>query len=348
MANKIHRRKFLTNLTAGISALMLTPGAIYPAAKSSKIIRPNALKAGDTVGVITPCSPKFEPDSLNGIKPTFQHFGLKAKIGKHVGKRTASFQQDIAARLDDLHAMFADTEVKAIFASGGYGASQILDKIDYDLIKKNPKIFIGFSDVTALHLAIHKFTGLVTFHGPTPYSTFNEFTQASFNKAVFSSEPIGKLTNSDPENTFRPAYRIRTVFPGTVTGRLVGGNLSLIAATMGTPYEIETEDKILFLEDVAEANYRVDRMLTQLHLAKKFDKVRGIIWGECRRCDDDLDTSIYTLGETIDNILRPLEIPVISGMTIGHTADKLTLPLGVQATLNADEGSLTITESAVV
>ncbi len=300
------------------------------------------------MGVITPCSPVFDPNSLAEIEPTLRHFGLVARIGKHVGKRTTSLQADLAARLDDLHTMFADPEVKAIFASGGYGASQILDKIDYDLIRHNPKIFIGFSDVTALLLAIHQQAGLVTFHGPTTFSTLNEYSQDSFKRALFSTEAIGKLTNPDPENTFRPAHRIRTVYPGTASGRLVGGNLSLIAATMGTPYEIETEDRILFLEDVAEDNYRIDRMLTQLYLANKFEKVKGIIWGECRRCDDNFDTSIYSVGEVIDNILQPLQIPVISGLTIGHTADKLTLPLGVLAKLDADEGSLTILESAVI
>ncbi len=344
----MQRRTFLTSIAAAISASMFKPRFAVSETKDRKIIKPEALKQGDTVGVITPCSPVFEPDTLAKIKPTFQHFGLKVKIGKHVGTRPSSFQADIAGRLDDLHTMFADPDIKAIVASGGYGASQILDKIEYELIKQNPKIFIGFSDVTALLIAIHNLTGLVTFHGPTSYSAYSEYTQEHFKQALFLSGAIGRLTNPDANNTFRPEHRIRCVRPGRASAPLVGGNLSLIVATMGTPYEIDTDNKILFLEDVAEDNYRIDRMLTQLRLANKFKKVKGIIWGECRRCGENYDTSVYTQGEVINNIFLPLGVPVISGMTIGHTADKLTLPLGVQATLNADDGSLTITESALL
>jgi muramoyltetrapeptide carboxypeptidase len=244
--------------------------------------------------------------------------------------------------------MFADPEIKGVIASGGYGASQILNGIDYDLIKHNPKIFIGFSDVTGLHLAIHKMTGLVTFHGPTAFSTFNEYTAGHFRRALFSTEPLGELKNPDEADKITLEYPVRTVTRGKASGRLIGGNLSLIAALMGTPYEIETDNCILFIEDVGEDSYRVDRMLTQLMLAGKLDKVKGVIWGSCRKCNDNLETGVFTLGEVIDNILIPLNVPVISGMMIGHTSNKLTLPLGVKATLDADNQTLTITESALI
>jgi len=342
----MERRNFIKNITTALSALVFYPSIAQ--SQNGSFIHARALKESDTVGLITPGSPYLDPDTLARIKPTLSKFGLNARIGKYVGKRFTSLRDSIDSRLEDLNNMFADPDIKAVIATGGYGASQILNKIDYDLIRENPKIFIGFSDVTGLHLAIHKQTGLITFHGPTAFSTFNEFTAEHFKKALFSTEPLGELKNPDESDKITLQYPLRTVFPGKASGRLTGGNLSLIAATMGTPYEIETENRILFLEDVSEDSYRVDRMLTQLQLAGKLDKVKGVIWGRCRKCDDSLATGVFTLGEVIDNILAPLKVPVISGMMIGHTANKLTLPLGVQATLDADAQTLTITEAALV
>src|SRR5262249_47966013 len=168
-------------------------------------------------------------------------------------------------RLDDLHAMFRDSEVRAVFAiRGGYGSEHLLDRIDYDLIRRNPKIFLGYSDITALHLAIHQKTGLVTFHGPVVLSRFSEYTQKWFRKALFEAAPIGEVANPPETNRLRPTHNLRTVRPGRARGPLIGGNLSLIATTMGTPYEIDTRGRILFLEDVDEQPYSIDRMLTQL------------------------------------------------------------------------------------
>jgi len=345
----MRRRNFLTTIAAAVPALMATPHWAI-SNNDNTLIRPRALKAGDTIGVITPSTPVFNPDDFVVIEPTLKSFGLKVKIGKHVGKRALTFRETITERLEDIHAMFKDPKINAIIASGGYGSSQLLDQLDYDLIRKNPKIFVGFSDVTALHLAIHQQTGLITFYGPSSFSGFTEFTQEHFRRALFDKTPLGVLTNPDESSTIRPEHRLRTVHSGIASGRLIGGNLSLIIATMGTPYEIQTKNKILFLEDVDEEAYSIDRMLTQLRLAKKFDAVRGIIWGECKKCSGNGNpsaASIYTLGETIDNLLKPLGIPVLSGMTIGHTADMLTMPFGVQATLDADKGTLTIHESAV-
>lgn len=344
----MQRRAFLGALSATLAGFLFKPDVLTSA--NDALIRPAALRPGDTIGVITPSTPVFDPDDLSMIQPTLRHFGLKTKVGSHVGKRTLTFAESVAGRLDDLHSMFSDPGVRAIIASGGYGASQLIDQVDYELIRRNPKIFVGFSDVTALHLAIHKRSRLITFYGPSAFSGFSDYTQEYFKKALFRTEPLGVLTNPDESETIRPKHRLRTVYPGTATGRLVGGNLSLIAATMGTPFEIETDGRILFLEDVGEDSYRIDRMLTQLRLAGKFDGVKGIIWGECERCGVDFGptaASIYTQGEVIDNLLKPLGVPVLSGMTIGHTKDMLTLPLGVQATLDADRGTLTILEPAV-
>ncbi|MGK7924638.1 MAG: LD-carboxypeptidase [Spirulina sp.] len=342
------RRYFLSTAAAIAAAFLLRPTSIAWG-QTGNLIKPKALKTGDIVGIITPSSPVLDPEDLAKIAPTLEYFGLGVKFAPHVGTRSR-FTDSIRDRLDDIHGMFADPEVRAIMARGGYGALQLLDRIDYDLIRNNPKIFLGFSDVTALHIAIHQQTNLVTFHGPNYFSAFSEYTRDRFRRAIFETQPLGILTNPSEENLLRPQHRLRTVRGGQGKGQLIGGNLSLIVAMMGTPFEIETKGKILFLEDIGEDTYRIDRMLTQLRLAGKFDNVKGIIWGECRRCglNSPNDTSIYTLGEVIDGILGTAGVPVLAGMTLGHTADKLTLPLGIEAILDADAGTLNAIESGVI
>lgn len=317
------------------------------------LIRPKALRSGDTVGVITPSTPVTDPDRLALVTRTLNFFGLRAKVGKNVGRHSVDYAASVDERLDDLHAMFRDREVNAVFAlRGGYGAGHLLDRIDYDLIRRNPKIFLGFSDITALHLAIHRRARLVTFHGPVITSSFTDYTQTNFHKALFETQAVGKVTNPHENNELRPRHALRTIRPGTATGPLVGGNLSLIVATMGTPFEIETRGRILFVEDTGEEPYRIDRMLTQLRLAGKFDDVAGVIFGECDGCGpNDYKPSFsspYSLGEVVDNLLGKLKVPVLSGLTIGHTADQLTLPLGVTATLDADGGTLELKEAGVI
>ncbi|HYJ46820.1 MAG TPA: LD-carboxypeptidase [Pyrinomonadaceae bacterium] len=349
----ISRRNFIQSASSAALALPLACRLARSAPLPEGLIRPKALRSGDVVGVITPSTPVTDPDRLAVVSHTLSYFGLRAKLGKNVGKRSATYEASVEERLDDLHSMFRDKEVSAVFAlRGGYGCGHLLDRIDYDLIRRNPKIFLGFSDITALHLAIHKRARLVTFHGPVVTSSFTDYTQQSFHKALFETQPAGKLTNPHEGNELRPRHTLRTIRPGTATGPLIGGNLSLIASTMGTPYEIETRGRILFVEDIGEEPYRVDRMLTQLRLAGKFDGAAGVIFGECDGCaPNDFKPSFaspYSFGEVLDNILGQLKVPVLSGLTIGHTADQLTLPLGVAATLDADAGTLEIKEAAVV
>ncbi|HEX7998790.1 MAG TPA: LD-carboxypeptidase [Pyrinomonadaceae bacterium] len=347
------RRNFLASACAALVAIPQLRQIIDAQTLAPKYLRPKALRPGDTVGIITPSTPVIDPDRLAVVERTMKYFKLRWKTGKNVGRRSVDYKSFVEERLDDLHAMFRDPGVNAVFAlRGGYGAPQLLDRIDYDLIRRNPKIFLGFSDITALHLAIHKRTGLVTFHGPNVASGFSNYTQQHFHRALFETTPPGRLTNPTETNELRPNHTLRTIRSGTATGPLTGGNLSLIVATMGTPYEIETRGRIFFIEDVGEEPYRVDRMLTQLRLAGKLEQAAGIIFGECAGCapgDYKPSTaSPYTLGEVVDNILGALKIPVLSGLTIGHTTDQLTLPLGVMATLDADKGTLEIKEAGVV
>ncbi len=332
---------------AGVGASFAAPAA------ESALIKPRALRPGDTVGLVTPSSYVADPDRLQLAARTVKYFGLKFKTAKNVGKRAGYLGGSVQERVDDLHEMFRDRDVRAVFCiRGGYGAEQLLDRIDYDLIRRNPKIFLGYSDITALHLAINKNAELVTFHGPVVLSKFSEYTRTYFRKALFSAAPIGKITNPPDSDPLRPAHTLRAIRPGRARGELIGGNLSLIATTMGTPYEIDTQGRILFLEDVDEQPYSIDRMLTQLRLAGKLGAAAGVIFGECSNCrprefQPSFESS-FSLGEVLDAILAGLKAPVLSGLTIGHTDDQATLPLGVAATLDSENGELIIEESATI
>jgi muramoyltetrapeptide carboxypeptidase len=322
-------------------------------AQPQNIRKPKRLEQGDTVGLITPSAYVSDPDRIALAERTLKFFGLIPKFGRNVRKRFGYVGGSAEERVADLHDMFADPDVKAVFAiRGGFGAAHLLDQIDYGLIARNPKIFLGYSDITALHLAFHRKAGLVTFHGPVVLSRFSNYTQEHFRRALFETKPLGVLTNPPDNDPLRPAHTLRTVRPGRARGPLAGGNLTLISTTLGSPYEIETKGRILFLEDVDEQPYSIDRMLTHLKLAGKFDGVAGIVFGECADCRPrDFKPSFesnFSIGEIVDRILGNLNVPVLSGLTIGHTDDQLTLPLGVMATLDADKGQLILEEAATV
>lgn len=336
------RREFVSAIPAA---------AIAAQSGSATIIKPKSLRPGDTVGLISPSTFVADPTQLQTMQLTAQMFGWKTKIGKQVGKREAKLGDSIPGRIEDLHNMFADPEVKGIICvRGGYGTPQLLAGIDYELIRKNPKILLGYSDITGLHLAIHQKTGLVTFHGPTGLSPFTEFSQNWFQRAI-DNKPMGVLGNPTERNAFRPIHPLRTVRSGRAKGRLIGGNLSLVTCLMGTPHEPDVRGKIFFLEDVGEEPYRMDRMLQQLALAGKFDQCAGIIFGECVDCGPrQFEPSItfnYTLGEVLDRVFEKVRVPVFHGLLIGHTADQITLPIGVMASMDADRKELIIEESAV-
>jgi muramoyltetrapeptide carboxypeptidase len=344
----VTRRSFLAGI--GTAALASRTASL---AEASGLIKPRALRQGDTAGLITPSTYVSDPGQLQLAQRTMEYFGLKPKLGKNVGRRTGYLGGSVEERIDDLHSMFRDPEVLAVFAiRGGYGSEQLLDRIDYDLIRRNPKVFVGYSDITALHLAIQKRAGLTTFHGPVALAAFTGYTQTWFRKALFSTQPIGAVGNPPETNQLRPAHPLRTIRPGTARGPLIGGNLTLIATTMGTPFEIETGGRVLFLEDVEEQPYSIDRMLTQLRLAGKLEAAAGIVFGECADCrprefQPSFDSTL-SLGEVLDNILGKLSVPVFTGLTIGHTDDQVTLPLGVMATLDATRQQLVIEEAGVV
>jgi len=319
---------------------------------SPELLKPKALRAGDTVALIAPSTYVSSPDALLLAQRTIEYLGLKWKMGRNVGKRDGYLGGTIEERVADLHAAFTDPEVKAVLCTrGGYGAAMLLDRIDFGLIRSHVKIFAGYSDITALHLGIHQKAGIVTFHGPIVLSEFTEYTLEHFRRALFDPHPLGVLKNPAEERPFRPKHPLRTLKGGRSTGALIGGNLTLISTTMGTPWEIQTDGKLLFLEDVDEQPYSMDRMLTQLRLAGKFRNIQGLVLGQCQDCAPrefkPAFESTLSLGEVYDNILGDLKVPVLAGLTIGHTDDQLTLPLGVRATLDAGAGTLTVEEEAL-
>jgi muramoyltetrapeptide carboxypeptidase len=335
-------RRTLLKTAAAFTAASQTASA----ATSAKLTQPRALKPGDTVGLITPSSYVSDPDELAFAQRFCEFFGLKWKLGKNVGQRFGYLAGTAQQRVDDLHAAFSDPAIAAVFCiRGGYGSAQMLDKLDYDLIRRNPKVFLGYSDITALHTALTQRAGLVTFHGPVSLSHLTDWSQQHLRSALFAAKPIGSVTNPSDSNPLRPGHTLRTVRPGTARGQLAGGNLTLLTTTLGTPYEIDTTGKILLMEDIGEDIYRIDRMFTQLKLAGKLKSAAGIIIGECKDCPPPNVSSAYSLGEVIDYLLGDLGIPVFYGLSFGHTIDQVTLPLGAAATIDAARQTLTVEEA---
>jgi muramoyltetrapeptide carboxypeptidase len=301
------------------------------------------------VAVVNLSTALYDPAALVRARGVIEALGLIPDFAPHLLNRSRDYRTSARERLIDLHAAFADPNVKGVFcARGGYGVSEIVADVDYDLIRRNPKVFVGFSDVTLMHLAIQNRTGLVTFHGRMPALTkFPPYSLEALRRSVCSPEALGRLINPEEGNPLRPLYPLRTITPGAATGRLVGGNLSMIAAAMGTPWEIDTRGAIFFFEDVDERPYSIARMLLALRQAGKLTQAAGIVVGVCADCDKTSDASPYTLNEVFDDVLNDLKIPVFSGLALGHTDDQLTVPLGVQARLDATACTLTVLEPGV-
>jgi muramoyltetrapeptide carboxypeptidase len=345
------RRTFLTSagLAAGGSLLALpqTKGVLPP--PSGPMQKPRALKSGDTVGLIAPSSYIFDTWRIDEVAPRLAALGLKAKLGANVRARRGYLAGTEEQRLADLHAMFADPEVAAVFClGGGYGTERLLDRIDYGLVRKNPKIFLGYSDITALHLAFGKFARLVTFHGPVAMAALPAWTLEGFKKALFTPAPIGLVDNPPEADPLAPEFPRHTVSPGKARGQTVGGNLTLVSTTMGTPWEIDTKGKILLLEDTGEAPYRIDRMLVQLALAGKLSDAAGVVWGTCTDCapsNSSFEINL-SMSELLDDILGGIGRPVLAGLVFGHSREKATIPLGVEAELDATAKTFALVEAA--
>ncbi len=348
------RRTFIKGLMMSAFATTVSPLAHSHTTKThaiSGVIKPKRLKAGDTIGLIAPSSNVWEDEDIRFAIDILQSFGFKVKQGKHLFKRHGYLAGEDKERAEDVNAMFADQSVDGIYClRGGYGSPRILPDLNYDLIKANPKVIIGYSDVTALLNAIYAKTGLLTFHGPIAKQNFTEYTLEGFKKVLFEPETqveIAKPPFFEPkEGTAEKDNRITLITKGKAQGRLIGGNLSLMVKLVGTPFEPDYENNILFLEDVGEAPYRIDGMLTHLKIAGKLDKLAGIAFGKCTKCKASGNS--LSIEEVLKERLGDLNIPVIKGLMIGHIEDMATVPVGAMAELDASKETLTLIEKAVV
>ncbi|HKW91597.1 MAG TPA: LD-carboxypeptidase [Methylomirabilota bacterium] len=316
-------------------------------------LRPRRLAPGQTIGVVAPSAAPNEPERTRYAIETVESLGFKVKAGAHVFDRDGYLAGSDAARAADLNEMFADDGVDAIWCvRGGYGAMRLLPALDYALIQRKPKALIGYSDITALHMAIHRHAGLVTFHGPVAWRAFTPYTLGELKRALWTADTPARL-GAPP--AFEPRAgqvdwenRVTRLVPGKARGRLLGGNLCLMAHLCGTPYFPDLHGAILFLEDVDEPYYRIDRFMTQLWLSGGLAGVVGVAFGKFTDCQP---SPFFLQNRPLEDILaerfRDLGVPTVSGLMIGHVEDQTTLPVGCLAELDADVGTLTLLEPGV-
>lgn len=313
-----------------------------------KTLKPKKLLPGDLIGIISPASSPDDMSRINKGVTYLEKLGYKVEVAPNAQNERGYLAGTDAERLSDLHYMFGNKEVKAIFCvRGGYGSGRLLDKIDYNLVKKNPKIFVGYSDITSLQMAFLKKIGLVTFAGPMLAVDFfkdevNTFTEEKFWQIVTSTKKIGKLVNPKEEKFF-------TLSNGRGEGKLIGGNLALFISLMGTSYLPIVKDSMLLIEDIGEPPYRIDRMLNQLRLAGIFKQISGLILGRFVDCyESDTEKKSLTLNEVIADYLSNLKIPVMYNIKHGHIAENLTIPFGLNCKINTTKSFIEIPESAVI
>lgn len=312
-----------------------------------RAIKPKKLVHGDLIGIVSPASSPDDLSKINHGVEYLEKLGYKVVVGKHVGKVKGYLAGEDQERVEDLHAMFANKEVKAILTvRGGFGSSRLLDKLDYNLIRKNPKIFVGYSDINILQMAIYKRCGLVTFSGPMLAVDFvdeiSAFTEENFWKIITSNKKIGKLHNPHDEKFF-------SLNKGKAAGKILGGNLTVLSSAMGTGYLPDFKKSLFLIEDINEPPYKVDRMLNQMKIAGFFKSVSGVLIGRFINCyETDQFKNSLTLNEVIEGYFHALKKPVIYNIKHGHIKDNLTIPLGITAFMDSDKGVLEIKESAVI
>jgi len=294
---------------------------------------PRALQAGARFAIVAPAGPaRLDADKAQAW---FERRGYQCRLYPGVTQAQGYLAGSDQQRLQDLHDAFADPSIDVILCMrGGYGSMRLLDGLDFDLIRRNPKPLVGYSDITALHTAINRHTGLVTFHGGMLNA---DLLGAKLEPTVSSLlGQLGGQLGAGARIGHPAAYPLTSVLPGVASGRLMGGNLSMLGATQGTLAEIDTQGCILFIEDVNEPLYRIDRLLTQLRLAGKLEGVKGVLVG------DFAGVTVAAMTPLLQDIFAPLGVPVLAGWRSGHCDPNVCLPLGAQVTLNADRQELVL------
>ncbi|MEQ9455391.1 MAG: LD-carboxypeptidase [Phycisphaeraceae bacterium] len=323
------------------------------------VLKPKALVPGDTIAFVAPAG-ELDQVRVERARDRLMAMGFEVIIPENLYRQHGYLAGSDEERAAELMAMFADPKVDAIFpGTGGYGTTRILELLDYDVIRANPKVFIGFSDITGLHAAFHEKTGLVTFHSPNPMwglgseDNLRPFSADYFWRAILRDSYVDGKGNPRPEGyVIRSDQRVEapveTMTGGVARGVIVGGNLSLVQAITGTAYQLDTRGKILYLEDVGEAPYRVDRMLRQMKDSGQLDGISGAILGRfTRRRNEDTSNETTSMREVLEDYFKGLGVPVLVDFPAGHVSDNATLPLGVMVELDADAQTITVLENPV-
>ncbi len=336
---------------AGPALMLRAQPASAPAGQGATPLRPRRLQPGDTIALVNPSGAIYERTPYEIARENMEALGFKVREAPNLRARYGHFAGTAEQRASDINAMFADPGVHGILAvTGGSGGHRILPLIDYAAIRRAPKFLGGFSDLTTLVNAVHARTGLVTFHSPMGASEWNDFSVRHFRAMVMDAAPLLLANPQDKEDALAPkANRISTLRGGRAQGPLVGGNLAVFSALAGTGYWPRLDGAILFLEDINEYIYRVDRMLGTLQLAGAFQRLAGVVLGAFTNCGPgDGNYGTLTLDEVFDDYFKPLGVPVYSGASFGHIRRKFTLPVGALAEIDADAGALRLLQPPVV
>jgi muramoyltetrapeptide carboxypeptidase len=348
----MHRRHFLGSLAAASlgAAAGFTPRV--RAQRTPSLMKPRRLAAGDTVALVAPASATFQSVELQIARESLEALGFKVKIGGHVLDRHGYLAGRDRDRANDINQFFADPAIRAVLPiRGGWGSSRVLPHLDFETIRKNPKVLLGYSDITALLLAVNAKTGLITFHGPNGMGRWDEYSVEYYKRVLMQAEAVtfeNPRKLSDKNVLAQTEHRVQTITPGKARGRLLGGNLTVLTTIVGSPYLPEWDNAIFFCEDVDEGYYRIDRMLTQLRLAGVLSKLKGFVFGTCAECTTGEGYGALTLQEIFDDHIRPLGIPAWSGAMIGHQTPQWTVPVGADVEIDADKGTIRMIEPAVV
>jgi muramoyltetrapeptide carboxypeptidase len=293
------------------------------------------LEAGARVALVAPAGPLQKTEELPRAEENARALGWEPVLAPHATERTGYLAGNDRDRLNDINSALRDPSIDGLWClRGGYGMMRILPGIDYDALSRSPKAIIGYSDITALHAAVQRKCRLITYHGPTAREPLSDFSRDSFERAV--------VTQTDPCGT---APNARVINPGTAEGRLVGGNLAVLASLCGTPFMPDLTDGIVILEDINEPVYRIDRMLQQLKLSGVLEACNAIVFGECVKCPEDASGG-RGFDDVLGEVARALGVPCLAGIPVGHIDKQWTLPLGAMATIDTKTRTLTVTSSA--
>lgn len=341
----MNRRGFNQSMLAlpiGAFLTFIPPLSSNSMGVSRAIKKPKRLQKGDTIGLITPGS-YISDEGLEKAVTNIEGLGFTVKLSKNIRAKHGFNAGTDQQRLDDLHQMFADNQIKGVWcARGGYGCGRLLPYIDYRLIKQNPKVLIGYSDITALLQAIYCKTGMIGFHGPVGASDFTDYTVTNFRNVLMESK-TNYIIKTEPSSINTVVFQ-----HGQAEGQLVGGNLSLLASLVGTDFQLDLKGKLLFIEEIGEKPYRIDRMLTQLKQATNIQKVAGIALGTFEDCEPEEGDNSLSLLDTLKSQFSDFKVPIIYGLSFGHIANQCTLPVGLNARLITKNQTITLLETAVL